>query len=374
MGYHRDGELLAINPFETEMRRRIWWQIARTESRLAITLGYRHTLLPSHWDTKPPRNINDAEIFPDQREPVRARNGPTEMGFVLLLNEVHRHFISADAIDLIPVPDILVPRGRPYQSGRQEADQNNITAETARSDATSRARSLVNALEELESTYVDASAGVVHRAALVIRPLFTHKLHDLLLPLEDHPEWGTEIQHSTDLFFKGSVAVLEAVVDSYEALNTCGFGWLMKLNLMTDASIALGKQLCQRPFGSLPDRAWQALSKLYGLDPALSVLSNKDSLIQARLLHHAWKMRSLSWGTLGLRLDMPWFIAGLERSLATLYDASGMSSKVERTLDDLGTLDAPPLNLSDFTGVGNSYGFDKELLPDLAMSQLFRGG
>lgn len=64
MGYHRDGELLGLSPFETEMRRRIWWQIIMQDAKNAMVSGLSHALLPLHWDTKSPQNVNDADLFP----------------------------------------------------------------------------------------------------------------------------------------------------------------------------------------------------------------------------------------------------------------------------------------------------------------------
>jgi hypothetical protein len=40
MGVHRDGTILSLSPFETEMRSRIWWQINIFDSKAAELCGY----------------------------------------------------------------------------------------------------------------------------------------------------------------------------------------------------------------------------------------------------------------------------------------------------------------------------------------------
>ena len=67
MGLHRDGELLGLKPFETEMRRRLWWQIIMLDSKYAILSGLSHTLLPRGWDTREPKNISAAPGGPIMR-------------------------------------------------------------------------------------------------------------------------------------------------------------------------------------------------------------------------------------------------------------------------------------------------------------------
>ncbi|PWI64315.1 hypothetical protein PCL_11286 [Purpureocillium lilacinum] len=94
-GYHRDGELISLSPFEAEMRRRIWWQIIVQDSTHAIASGLNSSLLPANWDTKEPQNLNDAGLISHATEPARSHDGPTEMAFCLILHRVYKFMTEA---------------------------------------------------------------------------------------------------------------------------------------------------------------------------------------------------------------------------------------------------------------------------------------
>jgi hypothetical protein len=82
MGYHRDGEHFNLTPFETEMRRRIWWQILLQDASFT---GMDQMAFPRTFDTKQPQNFNDVDIFPGSTRPIKPRDRPTEMGFILII-------------------------------------------------------------------------------------------------------------------------------------------------------------------------------------------------------------------------------------------------------------------------------------------------
>jgi hypothetical protein len=84
IGLHRDGEKLGLPPFETEIRRRLWWFIMMLEgysSKLAGT-GASGNLLMG--DVKMPSNINDSDLFLGMTETPKENEGATEMMFFLI--------------------------------------------------------------------------------------------------------------------------------------------------------------------------------------------------------------------------------------------------------------------------------------------------
>jgi hypothetical protein len=64
MGVHRDGRALGVPPFETELRRRLWWQITILDFRSAELTGSGRFGDISLSDTEVPTNVNDADIWP----------------------------------------------------------------------------------------------------------------------------------------------------------------------------------------------------------------------------------------------------------------------------------------------------------------------
>lgn len=87
LNLHRDGTVTGFSPFETEMRRRLWWQIAVLDIRACEDRG-SFPLIDHHLcSTKMPLNINDDDISPDSRIAPPERIGCTDVSFSRLCQE-----------------------------------------------------------------------------------------------------------------------------------------------------------------------------------------------------------------------------------------------------------------------------------------------
>lgn len=83
IGVHRDGSNYGLSVFETEMRRRVWFQLMIIEATSAQFCGVAASSLPATIDVQPPMNANDSDLDPQMTEPACEKQGPTEMIFVL---------------------------------------------------------------------------------------------------------------------------------------------------------------------------------------------------------------------------------------------------------------------------------------------------
>ncbi|KAL9564699.1 hypothetical protein ACKAV7_011151 [Fusarium commune] len=85
LGLHKDGTKLGLPPFESELRRRLWWHIITRDSRSGEDFGLEDPNdLLSTSDVKLPLNINDADIFPEMEELPVERTEWTCMTFSLI--------------------------------------------------------------------------------------------------------------------------------------------------------------------------------------------------------------------------------------------------------------------------------------------------
>ncbi|KAF4495133.1 hypothetical protein FAGAP_8747 [Fusarium agapanthi] len=85
IGLHKDGTKLGLPPFESELRRRLWWHIITRDSRSGEDFGLEDPNdLLSTSDVKLPLNINDADIFPEMEALPVERTGWTCMTFSLV--------------------------------------------------------------------------------------------------------------------------------------------------------------------------------------------------------------------------------------------------------------------------------------------------
>ncbi|KAK1710615.1 uncharacterized protein BDZ83DRAFT_711221 [Colletotrichum acutatum] len=83
-GIHREGSLFGLSTFDIEMRRRLWWQIAILDAPSAEDYSGEYNLLEmSSFDSQPPRNLNDIQLYPAMLEYPPETGGITEMTFTL---------------------------------------------------------------------------------------------------------------------------------------------------------------------------------------------------------------------------------------------------------------------------------------------------
>lgn len=80
LGLHRDGAQLGLFPFETEQRRRLWWQLIVLDQRMAEMTGSAIMALSSSGaDCRLPLNVNDTDLHPHAEDFPRPHTRPTEM-------------------------------------------------------------------------------------------------------------------------------------------------------------------------------------------------------------------------------------------------------------------------------------------------------
>lgn len=86
MGLHRDGTVLGLPPFESEIRRRIWWQLKMNDARTAELSGLPKFRGFSADEQSPnaPANVNDNEIYPGMSSPAIESTKVTDMIFCVL--------------------------------------------------------------------------------------------------------------------------------------------------------------------------------------------------------------------------------------------------------------------------------------------------
>ena len=90
MGLERDGVSLGLPPFETEMRRRIWWLLKTHDFRTAELCGLAkfRDLDTGADSTKWPTNVNDDQLYPGMSSLVAESNTLTDTAFVALRYEL----------------------------------------------------------------------------------------------------------------------------------------------------------------------------------------------------------------------------------------------------------------------------------------------
>ncbi|KPM41047.1 hypothetical protein AK830_g5528 [Neonectria ditissima] len=95
IGLHRDGEKLGLPPFEVQMRRRLYYQLLPLDGIASQMSGTGMVMMPDTWDTRPPLNLNDDQIWPGMTETPEEHKGATDMIFCLTRACIGKFFADA---------------------------------------------------------------------------------------------------------------------------------------------------------------------------------------------------------------------------------------------------------------------------------------
>lgn len=295
MGLHRDGESLNLTPFETEMRRRLWWNLVIHDSGLAIMSGLSYSVISMNWTTKLPRNLNDAELFPGSTEPIHDREGPTEMGFSILMYTVWRFIIKWQRDHPGFEAAMLGYNMDTYRSKFGGLAGNSSTAlEFPYGMYRELVDSFEEELNELLDRYIDPAAGPSHAVAWAVPGMLIQKLRDTLVPFTELPEYGTEIFSPSDNVFRLGVASLDNNAELFDLLERNGFMWHHKLHFQGEMFTAMVAQLVHRPKGSLSERGWRGVDIVYRFHPELYDMSQRQNVTLRSFVMKAWKNRALA--------------------------------------------------------------------------------
>lgn len=101
MGLHRDGTHQGLPPFETEMRRRVWWQMKLFDAKIAELAGHARfkNISQDPQLTQMPTNVNDDQLYPGMPSFPVESSEMTSMCFSSLLCEF-THFWTKHAANM----------------------------------------------------------------------------------------------------------------------------------------------------------------------------------------------------------------------------------------------------------------------------------
>ncbi|OLN87213.1 putative transcriptional regulatory protein C139.03-like protein 3 [Colletotrichum chlorophyti] len=344
MGLHRDGEYLGLQPFETEMRRRIWWQIIMLETKYAILAGFADTLLPWNWDTKLPSNVNDADLLPGSSEPIRSREGATEMAFCLILYESRQFFLEN------PMPEFeAVVLGAAAAEGSKKS-----------SEQLEKYRIIVNDMEErlreAEKRYCNPSAGGIHLVASRVRILLAQRIRDMMAHAREPGDENLDGLGSQQSYFRAWIIHFESDINWYDTIDK-RFIWYLKLHFQADAFSVFIEMLQWQPVGTLVDRAWKTIDRVYHYHSEFYDMGKRENVQRAESLLSGWERRELAFANLGLSCEVPLLVLKLR-------NCGHLRPNKERSPVEQWPATAPDTALFPGLNTAGFGGFDGAILPD----------
>ncbi|KAA8641991.1 putative C6 transcription factor [Aspergillus tanneri] len=245
MGLHQDGAPLGLSPFDSEMRRRLWWHLVYVDFRISEVLGTRPSLDLSSSNTKIPLNVTDDDLSPSMINLPPERNSITSISFCLIRHEI-----------LFTL--------RKFSGNMHFESLSSSTSPLSQKDAI--VTQLEDHLEQKYLRYYDPSnplhtfVSIAIRSSICKMRLFTHSPHQFLARGEPIPT------HDRDIVFTNATKLLEYVIMVQEGRHGLdNYTWQMGPSYIWNAVLYLLIEMRRRKTGTEVGRAWELLAGVFAL-------------------------------------------------------------------------------------------------------------
>lgn len=252
MGLHRDGTMLGLSPFQTEMRRRIWWHIVHMDCRTSYFSSTKPSTDLFLGDAKFPLNVDDEDLSPEMTQLPSERTGLTSI--VLCVIRCH---IADFSMKILPC-------------GIDNAHATNIEGSSltlAEKDAA--INQIEDALETKFLRYYDPSnafhtfAMIAARSSICIIRLSTHN------PRQFASGDTKATQESRDIFYINGIKLLEysnlmhgdQQLHKYKGQISTNYFWGPLSYVLIETR--------HRKFGNEVNRAWELIGTVFVNHPQI---------------------------------------------------------------------------------------------------------
>ncbi|KAL9106885.1 MAG: hypothetical protein Q9227_008133 [Pyrenula ochraceoflavens] len=275
IGLHRDGAEYGLDPFEVNMRSRLWWQIIWIDARSAELSGSAITHLSPQWETRGPLNVNDSDIYPGMENPPPERQGATEMMFVLLRYEMAQFFKD--------MKSRWVWKGTWYHR-----DGSLVQPE----EKEALINELENTIERKFLRYCDPLIPLHLITTIVARSIICIGRIISKHPRHRADKGASMTQEDKDIIFQSALKALEYDTLAVTNGKTSHFLWHTHAYFQWPAVIVLVDMLRTRTLGDDVDKAWRQLEDVAKHHPEISQGNSAIHNACAGLAIKAWGARS----------------------------------------------------------------------------------
>ncbi|KAE9379893.1 hypothetical protein N431DRAFT_476947 [Stipitochalara longipes BDJ] len=274
LGIHRDGSYLGLSFFETEIRRRIWWQVrildVRTSENHVSDQEAIH--VQQHFDTQVPLNVNDEDLIPGSIEAPLARVGITEMSVLLL-----RYEIIATISQLTLEPSNRQDRVTTVQQIDRITDECRTKLEE---------QILKHCNMEIPWHWLIATVAHMMLARMWVSVHHRFKIVGLTGPR------GVLTQQCRDRLFSTSIEIVESCLLLQRNESIKQWEWYLRNFIPWQAMAFILSELCIRDHDQESDRAWTSVQGAF--DEWTDVTRNpRHDLLWSRMQKLFEKVRSL---------------------------------------------------------------------------------
>ncbi|KAL9947454.1 hypothetical protein ACHAPW_008473 [Verticillium nonalfalfae] len=237
IGLHRDGKLLGLSPFESEIRRRLWWYIVCRDGRAAEDYGLENMRrMPPGCAASidMPLNLHDSDLYPEMDELPPNRPGWTAM-----------------TLSLIGIATVL---------GWHENAQSTPTArDGTRSQVIQDIRARAKGYLSRCNPVIPQQRLTMHIADFVLRKLELVTRQRMQM----HAQPGAHEAFATEENLLEAVEILELGATMMTDDRLRPWQWSMRLYPQNHMLLYVLWHLCVCPDGPNRDRIWQAVETVF---------------------------------------------------------------------------------------------------------------
>ncbi|KAJ5294690.1 hypothetical protein PENANT_c014G01870 [Penicillium antarcticum] len=305
IGLHRDGAQFGLSPFDTEQRRRLWWQIVVLDKRIAEITGSPINALSSMGaDCRYPLNVNDTDLHPQSKEPPLWSPGITEMTFALTRIE----------ITIASAPNGIRPNPRAPESAI--FNKASTTDPTSQTPDPNISETLDRYCRHMETTYLKHCNTEIplQLFTLLMTRVSLHKLRvlDFVCRGTTSPDPDKERQ---DAAFLAAIEMLESDNTIHSTPSLRGLVWYSHMHIPLPGYIFLANELRDRTHGELCERAWIAICRSPYHKGLSRNLRSPLHVALAQALLKSWRAKERVELKSGRVLQVPGLVSSLRESL-----------------------------------------------------------
>ena len=344
IGLHRDGSLVGLSPFETEIRRRMWWRLLALDGQTAELCGAGLSIAFPQYDCKRPLNVNDSDLSPNMSALPSEHDGPTEMIFCGFRYEIGLFLRNAKASSNWMESGL---RDRALEEKKKQLDE---------------LRALI---ERKYLRFCDPSVPLQLFARLMGEA--TIMALRLVAPYpRRYPQGLVEMTaKERDEVFWISMDVLGLYNLSQRTESIRRFLWNVNVQFQWHAFIILAHELQLRPEDQHTHDAWSKIEELFEYNR--DVIANTNSPLHkavSRMILKAWSVRQTRLRRSSTPLPTPAFIATLQTQ-ATKQDAAN-PARLPYTPSEAAATELAPISQAIMPeSATGSNGFLENLTPNV---------
>ena len=302
IGLHRDGTSVGLSPFETEIRRRVWWRLLALDGQTAELCGAGLSVAFPRYDCKRPLNVNDSDLSPGMSALPSEYDGPTEMIFCGFRYEIGQFLRSVKA------------RGNWMESG---------LSEKAVEEKKTQLDELHALVERKYLRFCDPSVPL-HLFARLMGEATIMALRLVAPYPRRYPQGLIDMPlKERDEVFWISMDVLGFYNLSQRMESIRRFLWNVNVQFQWHAFVILAHELQLRPENKHTHDAWSKIEELfeYNADIIVDVNAPLHKAV-SRLILKAWSVRQTRFQRSNTQIPTPAFIATLQAQAAERDAAS----------------------------------------------------